>query len=215
MLESSLGDKQKPHHFVLGDIASAGLASVPHLDTHSTPTLVLQDIHTLGTTVPQLELKSLCPLPANHEFYTLIGRVAAEWARLEHLLDEIIWSLSGIDQKLGSCITGQLVGQYGRFSAIHALAVALGAEKKILDRIVTMSGKCGELSKKRNRFVHDAWYLTQEDQVEQFKSFSPKDGIFGINEVSEAYAEETITRIRDKVKEVEDIWRELLNLRRT
>ena len=35
----------------------------------------------------------VCSLPDAHPFYALIGRVAAEWARLEHNLDLIIWDL--------------------------------------------------------------------------------------------------------------------------
>jgi hypothetical protein len=31
------------------------------------------------------------PLPAEHPAYALIGRVAAEWAQLEHALDIILW----------------------------------------------------------------------------------------------------------------------------
>jgi hypothetical protein len=36
------------------------------------------------------------PLPEDHPFYALVGRVASEWAHLEHILDTTIWDLLGI-----------------------------------------------------------------------------------------------------------------------
>src|SRR5436853_536115 len=95
-------------------------------------------------------------LPEEHPFYSLIGRVAAEAAQVEHTLDLIIWELSGVKHELGSCITGQLAGAYGRFNAIQALASAKGANRALLNEIETLSNKTNGTLKLRHRFVHDA-----------------------------------------------------------
>ena len=113
------------------------------------------------------------PLPDQNPFYALIGRVAAEWAQIEHILDLTIWDLCAADHLLASCITGQIAGQYGRFNAIHALAAAKGFDKKMLDRIEHLSNTTAGLSKRRNRFVHDAWYTTGSEQG-QLKAFHRK-----------------------------------------
>jgi hypothetical protein len=39
--------------------------------------------------------------PNDHPLYATVGRVAAEWAELEHGLDQIIWRLSGTTSQLG------------------------------------------------------------------------------------------------------------------
>jgi hypothetical protein len=149
------------------------------------------------------------PLPESHPFYALVGRVAAEWAEIEHILDLIIWDLSGVDRKLGSCITGQLLGQYGRFNAVHALAAAKGFEQGTLNRIEHLRNTAGNLATRRNRFVHDAWHTTGGGQASQFKSFSAKDGKFGFHDVSSDYAVETIRLIQEKAAEVSQLRLEL------
>jgi hypothetical protein len=52
--------------------------------------------------------------------YKLIGRVAAEWSRLEHALDRIIWTLAGTLYLDGACITSQLLGATARYKVICA-----------------------------------------------------------------------------------------------
>jgi len=53
----------------------------------------------------RLDLFPPPPLPAKHSRYALIGRVAAEWAQLEHLLDLIIWNLlTRLDRETASCL---------------------------------------------------------------------------------------------------------------
>jgi len=147
----------------------------------------------------------LSSLPPEHPFYCIIGRVAAEGARLEHTLDLIIWELAGVDHKLGSCITGQLAGAYGRFNAIQALAAAKGWDKETLKRIETLANETNNVLKARHRFVHDAWYTEGGEHASQFKSFAAKDGRFGIYDVTESEALDTVERIRKKTAEVAEL----------
>jgi hypothetical protein len=147
-------------------------------------------------------------LPPEHPFYALIGRVAAEGARLEHTLDLIIWELAGIDHKIGSCITAQLTGSFGRFNAIEALAAATGFDKAMLRSIAKLAGKTNEVLKSRHRFVHDAWYEGGE-RTGQFKSFLAKDQKFGMHEVTEADALKTIEIIREQTSKVAALRTEL------
>ncbi len=61
------------------------------------------------------------PLPSDHPFYANVGRVASEWAQLEHLLDTVIWAfLQDKDAHL-ACITSQVMGFGPRCKAILAL----------------------------------------------------------------------------------------------
>ena len=156
--------------------------------------------------------RALTSLPPEHSFYANIGRVAAEWARLEHILDLIIWELSGLNQTEGSCITGVLLGHLARFNAILALASSKGFSKELLNRIKARSDRTGEVAKRRHRFVHDAWYTEGGDHAAQFRSFSAKDGKFGIHDVTAADAHETIEAIQEEVRKVETLRNEIQRL---
>jgi hypothetical protein len=59
--------------------------------------------------------------PSDDPIYALIGRVASTWSHLEHILDEIIWDLVGIEASRVACITGQIIGATNRYRAITSL----------------------------------------------------------------------------------------------
>jgi hypothetical protein len=159
----------------------------------------------------QLEVTYDQPLPQDDPFMSLIGRVAAEFARIEHLLDMTIWTLSGVDAAIGSCITGQLTGQFQRFSALESLATAKGFDQNLLTKIKKLAQRTGEVAKLRNRFVHDAWYAhSPSGEITQFRSFSAKDQRFGLAPIGEQDAIDAILRIREKVMEVKELCREIL-----
>ena len=75
------------------------------------------------------------PLPPEHAFYALIGRVIAEWARFEHILDTLIWDLSAVEAVKGSCITGRLAGAGQRCHTIKALCTAHALSKDTLTKL--------------------------------------------------------------------------------
>lgn len=140
------------------------------------------------------------PLPEDHPFYQLIGRVVAEWAQLEHILDLIIWDLTKGETVANSCITNQIMSAFPRFKAILALAEHRGHSETALAKIRSLRGKMQEISDERNRYVHDAWFIQTSGQdmseVGQFKSYSEKNKSFGFSPITEA----EIIRCIDKIK---------------
>src|SRR5580700_5640440 len=50
------------------------------------------------------------PLPEEHPFYSVVGRVASEWSHLEHILDLTIWEIIGIRPEIAACVTSQILG---------------------------------------------------------------------------------------------------------
>ena len=66
-----------------------------------TPSLEAESLAVEAAAAADLGLILRRPLPDNHPAYSLIGRVAAEWARLEHILDTIIWELAGLEPAFG------------------------------------------------------------------------------------------------------------------
>lgn len=121
--------------------------------------------------------------PPEHPIYSAVGRVAAEWALLEHRLDEIIWQLIGCDNSHAACLTSQMIGHFPRFNTIIALLSARQLPQELTDLIKKESGRVSELAEKRARAVHDAWYISSEDGgTHQFRS-RPRGGLeFGIKQ---------------------------------
>ena len=150
------------------------------------------------------------PLPEDHPFYALIGRVVAEWARLEHELDLIIWDFAQTDPAVNSCMTGQIGSYTARFEAIAALIQLRGRyDKSMNNRITTLRGQIGNSAKERARYVHDAWFIqTSGDQlgdineVGRFSNFSVKGKKFGFLPISEEEARKFIEKIKQHTESV-------------
>jgi hypothetical protein len=138
------------------------------------------------------------PLPADHPFYANIGRVASEWAHIEHILDLVIWELARVEQQpLGACITAQIMGVGGRCKAIVALGGLRGLSAEILKRVRTLMSHSYPVADLRARVVHDPWYIEPEaGQVGQFKSMAYSDQRHGIKDVTQTEIDDTIKRIQ-------------------
>ena len=158
------------------------------------------------------------PLPEDHPFYPLIGRVASEWAQLEHVLDLIIWDMTDGDKGdkiANSCVTGQIMSHFPRFKAILALAEHRGYNKATISEIKSLRDKMFSVSEKRNRIIHDAWVLQifgeGMKEVGQLKSYTEKDKTFGFSPISETDMLDCINEIRGKTKKISALRSKLLD----
>ncbi len=150
------------------------------------------------------------PLPENHPFYALIGRVVAEWAQLEHGLDLIIWDLAKTDPVVNSCITGQIGNYFARFETIAALTQLRGRHGISMDkRITTLRSQIGNSAKERARYVHDAWFIRSSgdqpgdiNEVGRFSNFSVKGKKFGFLPIAEEEAHNFIEKIKQHTESV-------------
>lgn len=147
----------------------------------------------------------LRPLPEEHPFYEQIGRVAALWARLEHILDLMIWELAdGARMAAISCVTGQIMGPSGKFRALAALCELRGVPKDVSKKISKLAQPVFQTSLKRNRIVHDAWFTEETDSAGikqgQFRSQTSKPHSFGFEDITEAEIDETIKKVRSHIE---------------
>jgi len=149
-------------------------------------------------------------LSPDHDCYRLIGRVAEEWAQLEHALDEIIWELSGVSPYFGSCITGQMIGVTPRFRAVIALATAKGLAVHKIEEVRVLMNDTYNPQDQRNRIVHDPWYLDKETgQPAQFRSMPSKKLLYGIVDIDIKEINATIDRIGRRTQRVRTLRNEL------
>jgi hypothetical protein len=91
--------------------------------------------------------------------YAAVGRVASEWAMLEHEIQEAIWDLAGLNQMTGTCITSQIASSGRLMDAVLALLEQKGASARELKPLRSLSEKIAEKQRMRNRILHDPWYF--------------------------------------------------------
>ena len=148
---------------------------------------------------------SLVPLPEDHEYFGMAGRVASEWSHLEHLLDRIIWAMSDFENEIIACITAQIPGVPGRCRAIQALGGLIGIENETLKRVKKLKGDAYEVGDLRARVVHDPWYLElPSGSVAQFRAVP-----YGLEEISAQKIEGTIEKIRKLQSRAKDLNRDI------
>jgi hypothetical protein len=150
--------------------------------------------------------------PETHAIYSFVGQVASEWAHLEHTLDIIIWELATISQPDGACITAQLMGVAPRYRTLIAQLTHRSKTQpqfaRFITKVNTLTGSSHDPQERRNRIVHDPWYVTFEsgfglltrplsEQISQFKSMPSKDLKFGIVEADLEQIKKTITDIKN------------------
>jgi hypothetical protein len=139
------------------------------------------------------------PLPPDNPMHTLVGRVAAEWSQVEHFLDIAIWRLAKVDDATGACMTGQILGSFAKMMAIKALCIHRKLDEKIFAQLKELSIKMKGSQDRRNRILHDAWYVMESDgsesETQQFKSMARDEWLFGFHDVDETYVNETLEKI--------------------
>lgn len=148
------------------------------------------------------------PLPDDHPMQRLIGRVATEWANLEHSLDIVIWSLLGGSKRAAACVTSQLMGATPRFRSVIALVkMSLlddEMKKELIQHFERLLNKTYGVADKRNRIIHDPWFTFDGTQdAAQWAAISHKskeDSYF--KEWSRDQIEQTIDQIVGLTKEI-------------
>jgi hypothetical protein len=197
-----MSEKKEPFSVAIstGSIASVGLIGLGY------------GVGPLGYTKAEI----FTVAPAAHPIYALVGKVASDWAHVEHTLDEIISELAGIEPSKGGAITAQIMGAYGRFKAILAL-LSLGKpddrKAKVVARVTELMNKSSNAGEKRNRIVHDPWYTyTTSGKTAQFKSMPHKDHRYGIQAVDSEIVEDALSSIKDFHQRINDLKAEISKL---
>ncbi|HET6391035.1 hypothetical protein [Hyphomicrobium sp.] len=129
-----------------------------------------------------------------------IGRVASEWAHLEHTLDLIIWDLAGwklnMHQSVLACITAQIMGVGPRCKVIQALGELRELDDSVLKPARTLMSDAYPVADWRARWVHDPWYIdANSDAVGQFRAMPNADRRYGIKDIDLDDVTKTIKEI--------------------
>ncbi len=143
--------------------------------------------------------------PDDHPIYPLLGRVVAGWARIEHILDLIIWDLAGGAGPNAAQITAGLVGHESRCKCIIKRAKQHNLSEEVFAAVDRLKKPLDDLSVERNRAVHDPWMSERETkQSAQWRSMPKKspNPTFGISLKDFRDLETLISDIRSAASEV-------------
>lgn len=136
-------------------------------------------------------------LPEQHEFYSLVGRIASEWSHLEHVVDRTIWFMLGVEPRFGACLTSQYPALGQRCNAECSLGIAKGLKKTDVKPFKKLRGDSYKAANWRARWVHDAWLVDLgKDKPAQFRAMPEVDFRFGAQEISRPEMEKTLAAIR-------------------
>jgi hypothetical protein len=159
-----------------------------------------------------VQLRHWGQLPEDHPIFPIVGRVASGWAHLEHVLDLIIWKLAETNDIHGACITSAIMGAASRYDVIKALATVRNLSKETIDKINSQKNAIYEPQERRNRIIHDPWYIDKKTaEVAQFKSMPRKDLRYGIKLVDADYIDKTLKMIDERFTEADKLRARILD----
>jgi hypothetical protein len=98
--------------------------------------------------------------------YAAIGRIAASWATLDHEIQFRIWRIANLDTVVGPCITSQIGITSRLMDCLIAIRQIRGGTPEEHIKLKTLAGKIGYKQRRRNRFVHDPWFLFRDEKGE-------------------------------------------------
>lgn len=87
----------------------------------------------------------------------IIGKAASDWATLEFLMNNLIWTLADVPPAYGACLTAQIYSIDGRIKALLSLLELRKADKTSMGRVKKFADAVRGPAEKRNRLVHDPW----------------------------------------------------------
>jgi hypothetical protein len=116
--------------------------------------------------------------------FAAIGKVADAWATLEFIINKAIWELMNVEQKTGACVTAQIISIQPRLNALISLVTLNGGKQSLINDLNKFAEKAGNLSRQRNRIVHDPWFVQgNTTKTHQFVSTADKKLDFGFKHV--------------------------------
>jgi len=139
------------------------------------------------------------PLPSTSAILQQIGQISVGWAAFEHVLDRAIWHLSGLPPKeAADTITKSLVGHGRRFKEIGSRWNALASSKASLSAWHALEQAATPVSFRRNRVVHDAWFLEKDNKTPaQWRAMPKHDPQFGMIAIAPSDLDMLINDIED------------------
>ena len=182
------------------------MSDVPQSSPPRIAKLAATTTTTTSVSAAATQHRPLVMLPEEHPFFSVIGRIAAEWAQFEHTLDMTIWLLvNKRDNRLMSCLTAQIQGAQSKCQVIEALLNVKELSPALREATKKLLHKLHVPQSARNRIVHDPWLTeidassgsAKEGKIARYKKMAKDERRFGPEPVSQAEIEKTIEDIKE------------------
>ena len=112
-----------------------------------------------GTIIPQ-------------RFMPMLGYVAVRHAQMDQAVDQMICHLSKMEASTATAVTSAVMNLSTRLDMMRRLIITTVSDPTDQDKLFSLQIRAGELSSKRNRFMHDRqyFYSPSTDTVGYFRA---------------------------------------------
>lgn len=93
--------------------------------------------------------------PRFDPYLVAVGRISGMFAQLEFNVNQALWEFANVEAGAGACITTQIASVGARLRALIALVDYRGGSRELLKVYGKLSDDIDDLSRQRNRFIHD------------------------------------------------------------
>jgi hypothetical protein len=97
------------------------------------------------------------------DYLMMVGDIATHYAAFERAIDRAIWRLASVEERLGSCITTQIIAVGTRFKILTALMYEREMPESLYKEAASILEKAIKTSQFRNKFVHSPLELAIVD----------------------------------------------------
>jgi hypothetical protein len=131
------------------------------------------------------------PSSISDEHYSAIGKLVANWAALEAIINSAIWRIGGIQDEIGACVTSQIFTFDAKMKALISILKVHGNLNSTVSSLNKFHDDVRPISNFRNRLVHDPWVHDEITNLPQrLQITSDKKPLF-------EYIPESITQINE------------------
>lgn len=134
-----------------------------------------------------------------------VGWITAIFSHLDFAVDQAIWEFANIEQATGACITLQIVSIGMKMNALISLVHFRGGTKQILKDYEQLSQKIQDLSRQRNRYVHDRVGININEELIRANMTASKRLNFNFCDVDIADMDKLVNKIRMTLDEFNQI----------
>lgn len=138
-----------------------------------------------------------------YEIYLLrVGELTIQYSGFEHAINQSIWALAGLGDRIGACITSEVVSIAPKFRILSALLHELG-HTDLVKAASALSEQAISVSQFRNKYVHSPIGLVIDEAGAMVPSVSHiKIEGKKLKQFPEGYDEEELNRTIDKCLEL-------------
>jgi hypothetical protein len=110
----------------------------------------------------------------NSGHYEALGALVHAWSTMEAALVLRIANIAQGNPRMTLCLAAQIGAANRLLDALISICREAGADETTIDQLTKAAGQLGELQRKRNRFIHNAWSSSDPSMPAMWKISADK-----------------------------------------